>query len=94
MARSIAPVPGGIKSVQRGTISIAGTFASATATVVSVDTNKAELRMLGFTSSAAGAVNGTSTPRIALTNATTITAERAGAGADVVVVSYELTELY
>lgn len=94
MARSIAPVPGGIKSVQRGTVTLAGSFSSATATVVSVDMNKAELRMLGFTSSAAGSVNGTSMPMIVLTNPTTITASRAGAGADAVSVSYELTEIY
>ena len=61
-----------LSNIQRGTIVLAGT-ASATATITSVDVTKTELRLLGFTFSAADAPQSV---RIALTNATTITATK------------------
>lgn len=82
---------GGIKSIQRGTISLAsGGSTTGTATITSVDTTKTELRMLGFTLNGEAMVNN---PRIALTNATTITATRASTTCDSIV-SWELTERY
>lgn len=82
---------GSIKSIQRGTISLAsGGSTTGTATISSVDTTKTELRILGYTLNAEVMVN---TPRIALTNATTITATRAGTTCDTVV-SWEATERY
>lgn len=80
-----------IKLIQRGTITIADTATTGTATITSVDTTKSELRMLGASpTSSTGANN---VPYIQLTNATTITATRAGT-TGVVVVSWELTEFY
>jgi len=81
---------GGIKGIQRGTITIT-TGVTGTATITSVDTTKTELRMLGLTYD--GATLPESTCRMALTNATTITATR-GSGGNTTVVSWELTEFY
>jgi hypothetical protein len=80
----------GIKGIQRGTVTIASNQTSGTATITSVDTAKTELRHLGAT----GVVTGESgfRNRIALTNATTITATRASSNADTVTVGWELTE--
>ena len=87
---------GGIKSIQRGTITIPTTTNSATATISSVTTSKSELRLLGgrVDTAATTAALAQSLPEIQLTNATTITATRgAPTGAvPVVVVSWELTE--
>jgi hypothetical protein len=84
---------GGVKSIQRGTISITGA-ASATATVTSVNTAKSLLTHLGQTGyySATGS-DGLGNVRISLTNATTITAT-AYTVPNVVplTVSYELVE--
>lgn len=83
-----------IKSVQRGTISITGA-ASATATITSVDTNNAVLRHLGSTYSASSIDQSKSKARLALTNATTITATvNTSPGADTCAVVYEITEYY
>lgn len=84
-----------VKSVQRGTVSIAASSSSGTATVTSVDTSKSVLRFLNFTSGWSATVEGFRVPRITLTNATTITATRAYAVTDeTVVISWELTEYY
>lgn len=75
---------GGIKSIQRGTIT-----AGSTATITSVNTAKSELRWLGQ-SGISGISTGTlaaSFFRIELTSATTITAS-SGTGT----ISWELTE--
>ena len=80
---------GGIKSIQRGTITISGT-SSQTATVTAVDTTKAQLRNLGCDS-----VQDTAgmTIKVVLTNTTTITASRQTVtGANIV--AWELTEWY
>jgi hypothetical protein len=81
---------GGIKSIQRGVISFSA--ASATATVSSVDTSKSKLKMLGFTTNTgSGALQGNDATKIVLTNATTITATKAGA-LNTIDVSWELEE--
>ena len=72
----------GIKSIQRGTISVAS-GSSATATITAVNTAKTELRYLGAEVASA---------RIALTNSTTVTATN-GSGATVVV-GFEITERF
>lgn len=66
---------GFIKSIQRGVISITAGNTSATATITSVNTSKSILFDLG-----ASVTNNTneSDARLALTNATTVTATRQG----------------
>lgn len=80
MAGDISQFFGGIKSIQRGTVTV-----SSTATITSVDTTKTELRQLGFSSGSADP-----SARIVLTNATTITCTGGGSS----VASWELTEYY
>lgn len=80
-----------IKSIQRGTIAISSA-ASNTATITSVDTAKSELRALGYTVSSAG--DQQYVPRITLTNATTITANRIASDSITTTVSWEITEYY
>ena len=86
---------GGVKSVQRGTITIlAGVQPSATATVNSVDVNKSLLTHLGQTGYYnTTSLEGISHVRLSLTNGTTITATTAASpNATSYVVSYELVE--
>lgn len=73
MARNVHPVPGSIKSIQRGVISIANATSSATATITSVNTSKAVLSFLG---AEATADDVRQLPFLTFTNATTITATR------------------
>jgi|GEM_PF-6694711 len=81
---------GGIKSIQRGTISFSGT--SQTATVSSVNTAKSALRRLGNTNNGGGnPTQANDESNLVLTNATTITASKLGATVTVSV-SYELEE--
>ena len=83
-----------IKNIQRGTITISGTAGTATATVTSVNTTKAELYYLGENnpntgSSYYGGIN------IVLTNATTITATRGvPSGSTTQTIGWELVEYY
>lgn len=80
-----------IKRIQRGTINM-GTNASATATITAVDLLNTKLRFLGYdTDSAGGTFPNVTEVRLALTNATTITATRSSA-ASTPIVSYEVTE--
>ncbi len=74
---------GGIKSIQRGSITVVAASTSNTATITAVAVAKTELRYLGST----GPV------RLTLTNTTTITAARSDTSSDVTV-SWELTERY
>ena len=79
-----------VKSTQRGVISFSAT--SATATVSSVNTGKSKLRNLGFTTNTgSGALQGNDATKIVLTNATTITATKAGS-VNTIDVSWELEE--
>lgn len=83
-----------IKSIQRGTITIAFNASSATATIASVDTTKTELRMLGFSYATNDPIIGYAFPQISLTSSTQITAIRGGNSTGTVdtIVSWELTE--
>ena len=87
--------PGVIKSVQLGTVAVAGN-ASATATVTAVDTNKSCTVMLGWS---IGTVAAPTADQFAmntvLTNATTITATRAIADAgNSITVGFLLVEFF
>lgn len=83
----------GIKSIQRGTITLGFGVASAAATITSVNTAKTELRMLGFSCDQPDAITGHAFPRISLTSSTQITASREpNANNSAVTVSWELTE--
>lgn len=62
----------GIKSIQRGTITTAA--GTGTATITSVNTAKAWVYLLGFTT----AVNATGLARVTLTNGTTVTGDYSG----------------
>lgn len=82
-----------IKSIQRGTISITGTNATATATITSVNTAKTRIRFLGaYTGQVAS--NWCPGATVALTNATTITATKNANVSGTHAVSWELTEFY
>lgn len=74
--------PGVIKSVQRGTITLA-TVTSNTATITSVDTTKATLEMLGWNTNDTANNPTNWDVRIVLTNATTITGTMGTASATV-----------
>lgn len=79
-----------IKSIQRGTITIAHPATSNTATVTAVDTAKSLLRLLGALSNVDDV---RALAHIALTNSTTITATRSTSSSGwSTVVSYELVE--
>lgn len=83
---------GVLRSVQRGTISLSGAT-SNTATVSAVDTTRCRLTSLG-TSDTSGAPQGFGSrfrARLALTNATTITATK-GVANDTTTVAYQLLE--
>ena len=82
---------GGIKSIQRGTFTIAGASTTGTATITSVDTTKTKVRWLGNTAGDATVTNDMC--YIVLTNATTITGTRSGTTGSITV-SWELTEYY
>lgn len=89
-------VPGVIKSVQRGTISIPGASISNTATITQVDTNKAFVSFLGTSNNdAAGGYGGgqDAMPYLVLTNGTTVTVARQNT-VSTCVVSYEVIEWY
>jgi hypothetical protein len=90
-----------IKSIQRGTITIAASATTGTATISSVNTGKSVLHLLGWTQTyEQSATSGTHRyprmfPRIALTDATTVTATRNSSdSAETVTVSYEVIEYY
>lgn len=78
--------PNGIKKVLRGTITIAAGTSSGTVAIGAVDMQKSELRYLGMKSG-----DTTQPSSIELTNATTLTAYRAGTAGNNVL-QYELTE--
>lgn len=76
-------LPGAIKAIYRGTIAIANTATSNTATITSVDTTKALIFPLGVESTETSVAN--TNVRVALTNATTVTASRGGSTGSVTV---------
>lgn len=77
----------GIKSIQRGTYVIASNAFSGTISISPVDPNKAELRLLGFTTSSDIAA----VPLIYLSSNSTITAKRSTSVSQTEV-SWEVTE--
>lgn len=78
------------RSVQYGSVVLNGTT-SNTATITSVDTSKSELGFLGFESD----TNDIKTsPRITLTNATTVTATRNAGAGSITSVHFVVTEFY
>jgi len=86
----------GVKSIQRGVLTIGGVTNTGTATISSVNMARTELRLLGMSSngrSFPGAVSDTLI-RLVLTNATTITALAGSSGAGFLEVSWELTEFW
>lgn len=83
-----------IKSIQRGSIAITGTNATATATITSVTTAKTRLRFLGDYTWQAATEDWCPGATIALTNSTTITATRNNTLSGTHTVSWELTEFY
>ena len=85
--------PGVIKSVQRGTIAL-NAVASNTATITSVNTSKSQMDFLGQDNTV-GDDNRQTMARLALTNATTVTATLNTATAlGITTVSYQVTEYY
>lgn len=89
MARNVNPVPGSIKSIQRGVINSSG--GSATATVTAVNTSKAVLSFLGQRLTADDVRYH---HELALTNSTTITAARNDTSANNAYVSWQLVEYH
>ena len=82
-----------IKSIQRGTVTVANGGISGSVTISSVNTAKAELRLLGGTAQDQGTGNYFATPKISLTNSTTVSASF-GANTNYGQISWELTEYY
>jgi len=86
------PSSTGIKSIQRGTISLAVGAATATATLSpSVNTAKSELRYTGFYGTTGDSIIAA---HLFLTNGTTVTATKANATNIGSSVSFEVTERY
>ena len=85
--------PGNLKSNQSGTITIASGTASNTDTITAVDTAKSILLHLGLSTSTSTLDAGEDVKcKLALTNATTVTATRNGTSADTNIVSYQIIE--
>jgi len=81
-----------IKSIQRGTITLTS-VASNTATITSVTTANAYVAYIGHRDSDTVGNNADNWTRLDLTNATTVTATRAGT-TGTVIVSFEVIEYY
>lgn len=86
---------GAIKQVQRGIVVITGLNSSQTATLASMDVNKAECRQLGATVSTAPPAGTEQYGYIRLTNGTTLTATRGYVGGSCdLTQSYEVSERF
>lgn len=84
---------GGIKSIQRGVITINGGGATGSATITAVNTAKSELRLLGIGGYSNDTGNGTPLPgRIQLASGTSVTFNSPLTAASTSYVSWELTE--
>jgi hypothetical protein len=81
-------LPGAIKAIYRGEITVSGT-ATNTATITAVVTAKSVITHLGCRSSQAANTDNSAT--VALTNTTTVTAARVGTTGDVIV-GYQVVE--
>ena len=84
-------MPGLIKNVQRGTITLSGVL-SNTAAITAVNTAKAAVLYMGFYTSTTTADSEADT-RLALTDSTTVTATRGSTG-NASIVGYQVVELY
>jgi hypothetical protein len=84
-------VPSLVKSIQRGTIALAGATTNA-ATINAVNMANSRLRLVSLETNNGGGFNALT--RLTLTNATTITATRTGAGGTDVTIGYEITEYW
>ena len=82
-----------IKSVQRGTVTVANGTGTGSVTISSVNTAKAELRFLGGTGQDAATGNYLVSPKISLTNSTTVSESNAS-NTNYGQISWELTEYY
>ena len=82
-----------IKSIQRGTVAIDSGAISGSVTISPVNTAKAELRFLGGTAQDQRTGYYFVSPKISLTNSTTVSASF-GANANYGQISWELTEYY
>ncbi len=82
-----------IKSIQRGVLTIDSYAKSKTATISAVTTGKTMVSLLGFTTNASTAGPRECSPRIELTNSTTITASVYTEGS-LVEVGWEAIEFY
>lgn len=93
---TLSQFAGGIKSVQRGAITITGGAGvnSATATITAVNTAKSELRFLGMVGDNETSLSPSG--RVELTNSTTVTAHRQNNTpySRTQVLGWELTEWY
>ncbi len=83
--------PGIIRSVQRGTITIANGTASNTGSISVQNVNKAVVTFLGATYTALAATDFRA--RLTLTDASTVTANRVGT-TDTVTIGYQVVEYY
>lgn len=85
-----------VKSLQRGTITVADGVASDTATITSVTTSKSVILWSGYDD------NDNSAPsnpkswafKVVLTNSTTVTASRNGANNGAITMAYQVLEFY
>ena len=90
---------GGVKSVQRGTITVniagSATTYSNTATITAVDTSKSVLTLLGA-AYPASTNYGPATARVELTNSTTVTAYAGhnSGGVGNYIIGYQVVEFY
>lgn len=89
-------VPGVIKSVQRGLITVADATQSNTDTITSVDTVKSCFFPLGTTNDTTGTHGPSVLGSLVLTNATTVTATRGTAAEDngALLIAYQVVEFY
>lgn len=86
---------GGIKSIQRGTISVTlngSGIGSSTATITSVTTTKADISILGSNVTGGSYPSTFHSARISLTNGTTVTANVSGGPSETIVVGYQVVE--
>ena len=85
-------LPGLLRSVQRGIVTLPGN-ASSTTTITSVNTDKTVMGFLGFTTNFGSASNNLEGLDVALTNATTVTGT-VGNGTATGIVSFEALEFF
>ena len=86
-------VPGVVRSIQRGTITMGGTQTSNTATITAVNTAKSFIPWSGHLGSAGSASMASMWGRLALTNSTTVTLSR-DTGTSGLTASYQVVEFF